>query len=104
VRSIASSASSASSRCPSAFGDAAPLLRKRPCGIEEGGARGVERGLELDDAILAALEIGQLAAKNIAARHDIGQRRPVFPFQALEQRQPLLELLELAGDASMPSA
>ena len=33
--------------------------------------------------------------RRVAARDDVGQRRPVFPLQPLEQRQAFLELLEL---------
>ena len=39
-------------------------------------------------------QIDQLAPQRVAARDGLGQRRPVFPFQPLEQRQPFFDLLQ----------
>ena len=36
----------------------------------------------------------QLAPQRVAPRDDVGQRRPVLPLQPLEQRQPILDLLQ----------
>src|SRR5262249_40272559 len=53
-----------------------------------------ERTFELFEALIAARQIGELSTQSIAPRDHLRQRWPIFALQPLEQRQPLLHLLQ----------
>src|SRR5439155_10992159 len=53
--------------------------------------------LELADAIVPALEIGQLPAQLVASSDHIGERRTMLALEPLQQRKPFLDLLQTRG-------
>ena len=50
--------------------------------------------VKLRDAVVALLQILQLASKRVAPRYHLGERRAIFALQSIEKRQPLLDLLQ----------
>src|SRR5206468_1482785 len=77
-------------------GNPPPLFREGLGSTDEGRPRGGELALELQDPVVAALEVGQFPPERVPPLDDIGQRGAVFPLQAFEQGQALFHLL-LAG-------
>ena len=75
-------------------GHAAPLARERLRRREVSRAGRSLGALQLGNPFVAAFQIDQLAPQGVAARRDPGHRRPVFPLQPLEQRQPFFDLLK----------
>ena len=83
----------ARSRTPSA------TRRRSVDSVSRGGddtRRGPPRASRSSSAIRSSprVEVGQLAPQRVAPRDDVGERRPVLALQPLEQRQPLLDLLQ----------
>ena len=50
--------------------------------------------LELDDALVVMLELGQLLAQRLALRDDVAKRRAILPLEPLQERQSVVDLLE----------
>ena len=50
--------------------------------------------LELDETVVAPIELGQLLAQGLPLRNDVAKRWAILPLEPLEQRQSVLDLLE----------
>ncbi len=71
-----------------------PRLGQRPRRRDIDRARHGVFAFKFRDALVAAFEVGQLLSQRLASLDALAQRGTILPLQSLEQRKPVVHLLQ----------